>query len=177
MGVNKIDMEEIWKDIPGYYGIYEVSNKGRVKSVPRIGFDGRRVKGRFLKKVVDGAGYYTTALRKNNIQKTFKFHQLVAMAFLGHTLIDKNLVVNHIDFCKTNNEVINLEIVTRRENSNLKHIKSSSKYVGVDWYKDRVWRSRITIKGKLIDLGYFKNEIEASNSYKNKLKQIQKQKQ
>ena len=60
------------------------------------------------------------------------------------------LVVNHINNNKLDNRLENIEIVTSRENSNLKHIKSSSKYVGVSWCKKRngKWHSSITFKKK-----------------------------
>ena len=95
------------------------------------------------------------------------------MSFLGHEPNGHALVVNHIDFDKTNNHVSNLEIVTNRENTNQKHLKSSSKYIGVGWDKSRQkWVSRIRINGKLKQLGRFNTEIEAHITYQNKLKTL-----
>ena len=69
------------------------------------------------------------------------------------------------------NKVENLEIVTQRENANKKHIKSSSKYIGVSWKKrDKKWVSSIRINGKKKYLGSFTDELEAHNAYQKALK-------
>jgi len=161
-------IEEIWKDIDGFEN-YQVSNLGRVKS---IGNSFSR-KEKILKDRIYKPGYNTVILYKNKKQKSFLVHQLVAVAFLDHKICGHKLVVNHKDFNKLNNNVDNLEIVTARENSNQKHIKSISKYTGVSFRKDNLrWTAQIVINKKLIHLGYFKNEIDAHNAYQNKLKQI-----
>lgn len=83
------------------------------------------------------------------------------------------MVVNHINFIKTDNRLENLEIVTFRENTSFKHIKHSSKYTGVSYYKSRnKYRARIKIKNKLIDLGWFVNELDASMAYENAVKNL-----
>tara|TARA_R110000737_G_C14262004_1_gene428719 strand:+ start:29 stop:553 length:525 start_codon:yes stop_codon:yes gene_type:complete len=174
MDINKVNMEE-FRQVPGYEGLYEVSNLGRVKSLDKLSYCGRRIKSRFLKKCLC-SGYYTTSLYKDGIGTTYRFHQIVAMAFLNHTPCGYDLVVNHINLNKTDNRVGNLEIITARENSNLKHIKSKSKYVGVSLGRGGKWRSVITIKGKQLWLGVFKEEIEASNAYQKRLKQFNDEK-
>ena len=70
-------------------------------------------------------------------------------------------------------QIENLEIITNRENTNKKHKKSKSKYIGVTWHK-RVnkWTAQILYKRKNIHLGCFNNEIDAHNAYQNKLKEI-----
>ena len=159
-------MKEIFKSVKGYDGIYEVSNLGNVKSL-KFG------KERILKSGVNSNGYLSVNLHKDSKQKTKKIHQLVAGAFLNHTPNGHNLVVNHIDFNKQNNKVNNLEIVTNRQNTNLKHIKSSSSYVGVSWSKtNKKWRSRIVINGKQKHLGFFTNELEASKAYQTALNNL-----
>jgi len=153
---------EVFKKIKGYPN-YKVSNLGYVKSL-KFG------KERILKRGIGSRGYSTVSLHEDSKQKTKKIHQLVAVAFLNHTPNGHKLVVNHIDFNKLNNNVDNLEIVTARENSNRKHIKSSSKYVGVTWSKkSKKWLSQIEINGKKKHLGLFTNEIEASNKYQGAL--------
>jgi len=171
-------MNEEWKDVVGYKGLYKVSNLGRVKSLDRRGYIkaiasfGIR-KERILKPCINARGYLHVSLCENGGQKTRRIHQLVAESFLNHTRFGRGLVINHIDFNKFNNNVSNLEIITIRENSNLKHIKSSSKYVGVSKRKScKKWVSRITIGKKTKHLGYFKNELEASKAYQKELKQI-----
>ncbi len=154
-------MEE-WKDIVGYED-YKISSLGRVK-ILKLG------KERILKLNITTNGYYNVTLYKDREQKSKEIHQLVAIAFHNHTPNGFELVVNHIDFDKLNNHKDNLEIVTTRENSNRKHLKSSSKYVGVSWSKtNKKWISRIKINGKLKYLGYFTKEIEASNAYQKAL--------
>ena len=154
-------MEEIYKDVVGYEGIYQVSNFGNVKSC-KTGL----IRNYYLEK----NGYYSITLRKNGVGNTRKVHQLVAESFLNHKRCGYKLVINHIDLNKINNKVDNLEIVTNRENSNRKHLKSTSKYVGVHWNtEDKKWKSGLTINGKLKHLGYFTSELEASEAYQKAL--------
>jgi len=154
---------EIFKDIIEYNGMYQVSNQGRVKS---LWFGKEKI----LKQSLNVQGYCVVCLHKNGEQTKTTIHQLVAIAFLGHIRCGYKLVVNHIDFNKANNFVDNLEIVTARENSNRKHIKSSSQYVGVSWYKrGKKWRSDIRIQGQSKYLGMFSDELEASNAYQTAL--------
>ncbi len=163
-------VQEIFKDIPDYKGLYQVSNLGNVKSLERRvrcinGF--RTLKGRALIHTIGSKGYYRVGLSKNSKCKTRRVHQLVAESFLNHKPVGYKLVVNHIDFDKLNNKVENLEIVTQRENSNQKHLKSSSKYIGVSWKKrENKWRAQININNKRKHLGYFDNELEAADAYK-----------
>lgn len=170
-------MEEIWKTIEGFED-YQVSNFGRVKSLSRnvTGKNNsvRILKEKILKPGVDKLGYLMVILSdKNNKRNTTKVHQLVSIVFLNHKKSGHKLVVNHKDFNRQNNYLDNLEIVTQRENSNRKHIKSSSKYIGVFWDNSRgKWVSKIQINGKSKHLGCFNIEIEASNAYQNKLKEI-----
>ena len=167
--------KEIWKDIPEYEGYYQVSNLGRVKSLSRLRFNngGKFTSKEKILKAGTTDGYFCVALSKNAKQKTFRVHQLMAMAFLNHTPCGLNLVVNHINFDRKDNRIENLELVTARENANKKHIKSSSKYTGVCWDKSRSkWVSHITIDNKQKFLGYFNCELSASKAYQNKLKEI-----
>jgi hypothetical protein len=158
-------MQEIFKDIPNYEGLYQVSNLGNVKSL-------KYSKERILRKNSDKDGYLMVSIYKNKTPKRVKVHQLVAMAFLKHKPCGLKLVVNHINFIKNDNRVENLEIVTNRENSNQKHLKSSSKYVGVSWSKaNRKWKALIRLGKKRKYLGYFENEYDAHLAYQKELKQ------
>jgi len=160
---------EVFKDVKGYKGSYQVSNLGRVKSLNYR----KTNKEKILKMSVAASGYHQLGLFKDGKRKTKTVHQLVAEAFLNHTPCGYKLVVNHIDLDKLNNKVSNLEIVTARENSNHKHLKSSSKYTGVAWHKrNKKWAAYIAINGKQKYLGYFTDEIEASNAYQLKLSEI-----
>lgn len=167
--------KEVWKDVPNYLGQYQVSNLGNIKSLSRLDSSGHKLKERVLKSAISG-GYLTVVLCKNGITKTFGVHVLVAISFLNHTPNGHTMVVNHINFNKLDNTLNNLEVVTHRENSNHKHLKSSSKYTGVSWH-NRVnkWGSSIRVNNKGIYLGYFVNEIDAHNAYQDKLKSLNKQ--
>lgn len=159
-------MIEEWKDIIGYEGLYQISNFGNVKSVR---FD----KEKLLLPQTNSKGYYFVVLCDKTKRKQIQIHQLVAIAFLNHIPCKMELVINHINFDKKDNNVSNLEIVTNRENSNRKHLKSTSKYTGVSFEKDRnKWISQIKINGKRVLLGRFSNEIDANNAYQSKLKEI-----
>ena len=102
-------MEEIWKDIKDYEGLYQVSNFGKVKSI-KFG------KERILKPVTDRHGYLLVSLWKNNKQKTYKVHRLVAEAFIPNLY---NLPqVNHKDENPLNNNVNNLAWCNSKYNCN-----------------------------------------------------------
>ena len=102
-----------------------------------------------------------------------RVHQLVAEAFLNHKRDGYNNCINHVDFDRTNNNLNNLEISTFRVNGNKKHLKSGSKYTGVSYKrKTNNWLSQIHYNGKTRNIGTFKTELEASNAYQQRLKEI-----
>lgn len=91
-------MKEIWLDVVGYEKLYLISNFGNVKNYNT---------GRLKTKILINSGYLCVKLYKNNRQKNHLIHRLVAEAFIPNS---KSLeTVNHIDYCKTNNRVSNLE--------------------------------------------------------------------
>lgn len=111
-------MEEIWKDIPEYEGMYQISNFGRVKSLGRpytnrLGHT-RTLKERYMTLVPNTSGYLEFACCNNNVYKRFRVHRLVAMTFIPNP--ENKPQVNHIDGDKTNNRVDNLEWNTASEN-------------------------------------------------------------
>lgn len=159
-------MIEIYKDVVGYEGIYQISNLGNVKSL-KCG----KEKQRKLSK--DKDGYLFVGLSNSGTVDVKKVHQLVAESFLNHKRCGFKLVINHIDFDKANNRVENLEIVSARENCNKKHLKSSSVYTGVSWNKEkRKWIASIKINNKNKYLGYYNDELEASKAYQKELLNI-----
>lgn len=110
---------EIWKDIPGYAGIYQVSNLGRVKSLQRVitrenGWE-QTINERFLKQA-NLNGYKIVGLRKKDFHKTYLVHVLIAKSFIENP--HKKQFVDHIDTNRSNNNVSNLRWVTRLENNN-----------------------------------------------------------
>ena len=112
--------EEIWKDIKGFEGIYQVSNLGRVKSLERFrkGKNGclASVKEKILKPELTHNGYCLIGLCKNSKIKMYTVHRLVWIAFNGQ--IPENMQVNHINEIKTDNRLENLNLMTCKENIN-----------------------------------------------------------
>lgn len=155
--------KENWKDIKGYEGFYQVSDMGRVMRL-----SSRRI----LK--LNKKRYYSVNLCIHGVSRSYRIHQLVAIAFLGHvrTGSTKGLVVDHIDGDRYNNSLNNLQVITNRENTSKNRRGGTSKYVGVSWAKTKnKWKAEIT-DGKKVNLGYFTNELQASEAYQNYLKKI-----
>lgn len=109
-------MEELWRDIEGYEGLYQVSNFGRVKSFDTKDKLDRIRKGRVLKGRKDKYGYIQVGLYKQGVASKKKIHRLVAEAFISNP--ENKPEVNHIDEDKTNNIISNLEWVTAKANLN-----------------------------------------------------------
>lgn len=113
-------MEEVWRDIKGYEGLYQVSNLGRVKSIGRYikhwrgGLLFRKEK--IMTPRINRYGYHQISLSKEGRFKTFTIHQLVAITFIPNP--DNFTCVNHKDECKTNNVYTNLEWCDHKYNSN-----------------------------------------------------------
>jgi hypothetical protein len=112
---------EVWKDVVGYEGLYQVSDRGNVRSVdryvPHKTFGKKFCKGVVIEPKTTNAGYLRVNLCKENRYKSFSVHRLVAEAFLSACDV-AGLQVNHKDENKQNNSVENLEWVTRKENNN-----------------------------------------------------------
>lgn len=106
---------EIWKNIKGYEGRYQVSSMGRVKSLERKDCLGRIVKERVLKPCIDRYGYLFVNLCAGG-KRTFFVHRLVCQAF--HENPDNKPQVNHLNEIKTDNRACNLEWATAKENLN-----------------------------------------------------------
>lgn len=98
-----------WRDVPGYEGLYQVSDSGLVLSLPKSTSPGK-----ILRPSRNGDGYLTVCLIKENRKSTFRVNRLVALAFIPNP--EYKLEVNHIDGNKENNCVDNLEWCDRSEN-------------------------------------------------------------
>ena len=98
-------MEEMWEDIPGYEGHYQVSNSGKVFSL-KMEIE--------LKPNIIRSGYKMVRLSKHGWARDYLVHRLVAMCFVNNP--KNNRVVNHLDGNKTNNYFLNLEWCTDSEN-------------------------------------------------------------
>lgn len=101
-------LDEVWKDIKGYEGLYQVSNLGNVKSI--------FYRNQILKQTTDRYGYKIIYLYKNKIRKTFKVHRLVATMFIDNP--ENKAFIDHINTVKNDNRVENLRWVTASENNN-----------------------------------------------------------
>lgn len=116
--MNTIDNEH-WKDIDGYDGLYQVSDFGRVRSH-------KSGEWKVLKPKTNGRGYLQVGLYKGKKAKLFLVHRLVADAFIPNTDSSKTLI-NHIDECKQNNRVDNLEYCTPKYNTNYNNVQFRKK--------------------------------------------------
>ena len=162
-------MEEIWKDIEGYEGLYQVSNLGNIKSLSRLSpsRDGILINlpEKIIKLGIRARGYVTVTLSNNRVRKAYYVHRLVALHFISNpsSLPD----VNHIDCSKINNHTENLEWVTERENqTHSPRRNKTSHFSNVKFNKQRnTWVSEITISKKRIRIGSFHNEEDAYQAY------------
>lgn len=160
-------MEEIFKDIEGYDGDYQISNFGRVRSFKGVDMI-------YLKPQI-ARGYRRVSLHKNRIRRGIFIHRTVWDHFGDSKRNGRILQVDHIDNVKTNNRIDNLQLLSQRENTTKAYLTTnkSSKYIGVSWVKSRnKWVSMITINGSQKNLGRFKTEYEAHLAYEKALNEL-----
>ena len=142
-------MEEIWKDIKGYEGLYQISSFGRVKKT--------RNKEKIMKGRIRGKGYLAvTLLDKHGEQKDFYIHRLVAEAFIPN--LDNLPQVNHKSEIKTDNNVENLEWCDAQYNNNYGTRTKRTKIYqySMDGRLVKVWNSLLEIYD---ELGIFRSCI------------------
>ena len=125
-------MMEIWKDVPGFNNLYQVSNLGNVRSVTRY----KKV----LKPWIDKDGYRNVLLKNRGVEKHFRVSRLVAGLFIPNPYGKE--IVNHIDMKRDNDAASNLEWCTTKEN--VAHSYKHGKYIGhghksVSQFKDGVF--------------------------------------
>ena len=118
-------MEEEWRPIKDYEGLYEVSNMGRVRSLNYKNTKEERI----LKLTKDKRGYLRVPLTKDKKRKIYRVHRLVALTFIPN--IENKPCIDHINTIKTDNRVENLRWTTLKENNNnelsRKHNSESNK--------------------------------------------------
>lgn len=158
--------QEVFNTVLNYED-YKCSNLGRVMSF-------KKKEAIILKQYLIKDNYLSLILCNKEGKKVLSVHQIVAMAFLGHTPCGYKIIVDHrIEDNRLDNRLSNLQLITPRGNTT-KSIKNSvSKYTGVSWDKTvKKWRSAIHQDGKSIYLGVHENEVDASNAYKVALDKI-----
>ena len=121
-----MDTGELWKDIKGFEGAYQISNYGRVRSLRRTMMWGRNLKTlRVLEEVImaqqlligsHNTEYFAVWLRKPKVHKKMFIHRLVAEAFVPNLDPETMTIVNHRDSDKGNNHATNLEWITQSDN-------------------------------------------------------------
>jgi hypothetical protein len=169
--------EEIWKDISGYKGKYQVSNHGNVRSLDRevnsggLGSKNRLSvkKGKQLKNSLTPRGYVRVNLSEESNVKSKLVHSLVAQEFLEKD--SERPFVNHIDGNKLNNHISNLEYCNQRENFlHAKIFNKQKEFPYVSYVsKFNRFETSIQVNGKIIKLGRHKTQKDAFNSYLNAL--------
>lgn len=156
--VSKITEEEIWKDIKGYEGLYEVSNLGRVKSLRKTlprkqGFHTKPEK--ILKSFNNGNGYMSVQLYNGDKSKRHYVHRLVISTFTEENL---ELVVDHRNRVRGDNRLTNLRYLTQRDNTSNKE-GTSSPYTGVHFNRvNNKYYAKIRIGDKRYSLGASKDD-------------------
>lgn len=148
--------KEIWKDVVGYGGFYQVSCFGQIR---RFGSTGKDKVVRFLFQTTTHHGYKRTVLQKKGAIKNFFVHRIVAEAFIGKR--KDFFEVNHINSIRDNNHASNLEYVTRSKNQKLVFQKTKRIFKKENWgFQVKIW-----IDGRHHCLGTFKEEETARNIY------------
>jgi len=160
-------MIEEFREVPGYNGMYQISNLGTFKSFKTGKW--KIIKGSFYK-----SGRRSFHLYDGLKDKVLNAAVVIMMAFKDFKTCGHNLVVDHIDNDCTNDRLDNLQIISNRENLSKDRL-GASKFTGVSWdNQQKKWKTRISIKKINMHLGYFVNENEAGNMYKLALENVQK---
>ena len=168
-------MEEVWKPIKGYGGMYEISNAGRVKGLERKRWNGKCwvIKPERILKPGYTNGYPKVILSVNGNHKNAKIHLLVWDAFGDKPRNGHKLQVDHKDNNRRNPKIDNLQLLDNRHNQikDIRKRKKNSEHIGVSSYlsqdkKRTYYVARIYVNGKSRVIGHSRNEIDLVNVYK-----------
>lgn len=146
-------MEEIWKEIPDYEGIYWINNYGEVKN----NFD------KILIPTIKYNGYQSIILTKNGISKTKQIHRLVMLAFQGPPP-DESFQVNHIDEDPSNNCIDNLEYISPQDNCNYENRLIRIQQTKLENENKKIFCSK-DVEGKEIIKIYSKPKLVIKDGY------------
>jgi hypothetical protein len=168
-----VGANETWKPMIGFEGIYEVSDLGQIKRLPRKWIAGKnqhRSIGESIVRQNELRGYMKVSLTKDGKEYSKQAHRLVWQSFNGIT----ELEIDHINNIKNDNRLCNLQPLSKRDNTIKRSLlrPKTSKYTGVSKIKNR-WQSTICINGKQKILGYFIDEYEAHLAYQKELNSLQ----
>tara|TARA_R110000868_G_scaffold175781_2_gene412998 strand:- start:2449 stop:3147 length:699 start_codon:yes stop_codon:yes gene_type:complete len=161
---------EVWRDVVGYEGSYEVSSFGRVKTVKRAVIKSNGKPYNISEKLKTGINpnkvYCVVALTLSGKSKCRYVHQLVVESFLGLFSDGNKIVIDHYDNNGHNNQLDNLQVVPQRWNARKDYKGNSSNYLGVSWgNKSKKWEAHIKIDGEYLRIGRFDTEKEARENY------------
>lgn len=154
-------MDEIWKDVKGYEGFYQVSNLGRIRSLDHYASNGVSqilYKGKIRKLRIQPNGYvYLNLSDGKNVQKRHYVHRLVAKAFIPNP--ENKPEINHKDENKQNNCADNLEWCTRKENWNYNNLPTRVGLLQRGIVRNNKPIEQLTLDGKVV--ASFESAIEA----------------
>lgn len=158
-------MEECWKPIKGYEGLYEVSNMGRVRSLDRFvkarNNKKRLVRGKMLLFGDNGHGYKIVNLSKENITNLCYIHRLVAETFIPNP--DNLPQVNHKDENIANNKHSNLEWCTPKYNANYGSRNERNRLEKIENYGKKV--AQYDLEGNFIKSYPSLSKVEEENGF------------
>lgn len=167
---------EIWKPIPGYEGLYEVSSWGKIKTVLRYrkcSFGSTAIVQEKILHCYIQKRYFSCVLTKDGKSKNIRVHRIVYKVFVDKS--NRNISeledINHKDLDKYNNYYKNLEEVSKRENQTHRYLQQnkSSVFPGVSFRSDekriKRWQASVAVNKKNIYIGTFLTEIEAYQAY------------
>ncbi len=144
-----MEQQEIWKDIEGYEGLYQVSNLGRLRGLDRLDSRGHKVTGTILKLHYNKDGYYIITLGKDTIQKAYQVHRIVAKTFIPNP--DNLHTVDHINGVRDDNRIENLRWCTIQQNNSFLQARTNVSNAQKRRFMDPVARQKVGNRTKAID--------------------------